>query len=108
MKSPSPQVETKLAIPRGQPESSRSSQGEPQLQQTKKVFLGGLAIDTTEEDISEILSKHGRVVRVEIMREKEEGQKSRGFGFATFEEFDDVDKLVSKKYCDIKVSCDSI
>ena len=89
------QVEAKRAVPRE--ESSPQS-----LQRTKKVFLGGLSPDTTKEDISDILSSYGKIVDVQIMTEKGT-DKPRGFGFATFDDYDSVDKVCNTKFLRIKV-----
>ena len=67
------------------------------------MFLGGLALDTTEQDIREVLEQYGCVVDVQIMKDKTT-DKPRGFGFAIFEDCDVVDKISIKKYHRIRVS----
>lgn len=42
-------------------------------------------------------------VEIKIMTEKD-SEKPRGFGFATFEEFEHADKLCAEKYIKIRVS----
>jgi len=61
-----------------QPSSNHSSAG-------IKLFLGGLAWDTTEDTLQSHFEKYGEVVKVEVMRERNTGQP-RGFGFVTFPE----------------------
>ena len=78
----------------------KSSQSEAR---TKKVFLGGLSVDTTEEDVMKELKEYGSISGVTIMTEKETG-KPRGFGFALFEDYESVDKLLRTKYIRILVS----
>lgn len=72
------------------------------LFRTKKVFLGGLSLSTEEGDIRAVLEPLGELESVQIMTEKETG-KPRGFGFATFADFDVVDKICIKKFIKIKV-----
>ena len=93
-------MEVKKAVPK---EESRPVQYS--TQKTKKVFLGGLAPETTKEDVKEALETdhmNPTIVDVQIMTEKGT-EKPRGFGFAIFTEFEYVDKLCSKKYVRIKV-----
>ena len=70
---------------------------------TKKVFLGGLPLEATKDRITECLASYGPLSSVQIMTAKET-EKPRGFGFATFEEFDDAKKLCAMKYIKIDVS----
>ncbi len=50
----------------------------------KKVFVGGLAPETTEEEFRECFEKCGPVMETLIMKDGTTG-KPRGFGFVTFE-----------------------
>ena len=50
-----------------------------------KVFVGGLAPETTEEDFKTYFTKFGEIAEVQIMQDHMSG-RSRGFGFVTFEE----------------------
>lgn len=58
----------------------------------KKVFVGGISPDTTEDQMQEYFSTFGRVESVSVITDKETG-KSRGFGFVTYYDFDPVDKI---------------
>jgi RNA recognition motif-containing protein len=49
----------------------------------KKVFIGGLSYQTSEQSLLEHLQKVGHVTSIRIITERETG-KSKGFGFATF------------------------
>lgn len=49
------EVEAKKAVPR------EESTTQPSMPVTKKVFLGGLSLDTTEEEIRAILENYGPV-----------------------------------------------
>lgn len=88
------EVEAKRAIPR-----EESSQ--PSTPGTKKVFLGGLSLETAEEDIRAVLESYGPVAEIVIMREKDT-ERPRGFGFAVFESMDTVENVCQKRYIKIK------
>lgn len=49
----------------------------------RKLFLGGLSLDTVEKDLRKHFSQFGQIVDVQVMRDRETGT-SRGFGFVTF------------------------
>jgi len=51
---------------------------------SKKVFVGGLSWDTSEEGLSQHFSQAGEIVEAKIIQDRESG-RSRGFGFVTFE-----------------------
>lgn len=54
------QVDAKRAIPREETPPMTTTSA-PQTHQTKKVFLGGLSPDTTEDEIREVLETIGIV-----------------------------------------------
>jgi heterogeneous nuclear ribonucleoprotein A1/A3 len=59
----------------------------------KKMFVGGLKDDTTEEMIRDTFP--GKIENVEMIKDKATG-KSRGFCFVEFDDYDTVDKHVCK------------
>ena len=71
---------------------------------TRKVFLGGLSIDTMKEEIMEVVTKYGDVVDVQIMTEKGT-EKPRGFAFAIYKDYDGAERLVAQKFIKVHVSC---
>jgi RNA recognition motif-containing protein len=83
-------VETKRAVP-------RDSCTPNQLTKTKKVFLGGLHLDTAEDEIRELMEQFGEVEDVVVMRKNDGTKKPRGFGFVTFATYDSADKLCAAK-----------
>jgi hypothetical protein len=49
----------------------------------RKLFLGGLADETTERDIKEAFEPFGTLVDLKVMRDNDTG-KSRNYGFLTY------------------------
>lgn len=88
------EVEAKRAVPREENNPVAHTK-------TKKIFLGGLSHETSEDDIREVLEQYGAVQDVTIMRDKNTN-RPRGFGFAIYEDYDVVDKVCIKKFLKIK------
>lgn len=63
----------------------------------RKIFIGGLNWDTTEENLSKYFSKFGQVVQLNIMRDPNTN-KSRGFGFLTFADLDSVQQVMIRDH----------
>jgi len=63
----------------------------------KKIFVGGIKDDTTEDHLRQHFEKFGELEQVEVMEDRET-RKKRGFAFVTFADHDPVDKIVSQKY----------
>jgi len=57
----------------------------------KKVFVGNLNYETTEDDLKEAFSKAGKVVEAKVVRR---GSRSKGYGFVEFEAEDQAQKAV--------------
>uniref|UniRef100_A0A4W2H577 RRM domain-containing protein n=1 Tax=Bos indicus x Bos taurus TaxID=30522 RepID=A0A4W2H577_BOBOX len=68
--------------------------------QFRKLFIGGLSSETTEESLRNYykyyFEKYGKIDAIEIITDRESGRK-RGFGFVTFDDHDPVDKIVLQK-----------
>ncbi|KAM4628791.1 cold-inducible RNA-binding protein B-like isoform 2-T5 [Polymixia lowei] len=54
-----------------------------------KLFVGGLSFDTTEQSLEDVFAKYGQISEVVVIKDRET-QRSRGFGFVTFENPDDA------------------
>jgi len=52
--------------------------------ESRKLFVGGLSADTTENDLKEYFSTYGAVEAV-VLKKDPNTQRSRGFGFVTFQ-----------------------
>jgi heterogeneous nuclear ribonucleoprotein A1/A3 len=59
----------------------------------KKLFIGGLRENVTEDDLNSYFSQYGSILEVVIVKEKDTS-KSRGFGFVTFDDYDPIDKII--------------
>ena len=49
----------------------------------KKLFVGGLSWDTTDEGLNGAFSRFGEIVEAKVITDRDTG-RSRGFGFVTF------------------------
>eukprot|EP00051_Salpingoeca_urceolata_P015890 m.208102 g.208102 ORF g.208102 m.208102 type:complete len:445 (+) comp18527_c0_seq9:2541-3875(+) len=90
------QIELKKAVPRGS-EQLRSRGPGPAPERTKKLFVGGLSQDATEEAVRQFFEKDGVIEEVLLMYDRATG-RSRGFGFVTFASEDVVDRLCEKRF----------
>ncbi|NP_001279973.1 cold-inducible RNA-binding protein [Callorhinchus milii] len=54
-----------------------------------KLFVGGINFETDEQTLEEVFAKYGDVSEVIVIRERDT-QRSKGFGFVTFENPDDA------------------
>jgi RNA recognition motif-containing protein len=61
---------------------------------TKKLYVGNLPFDTTEDDLSDLMSQVGNVESVRIITDRDTG-RSRGFGFVEMAD-DDADRAVEQ------------
>src|SRR5436190_9735917 len=61
---------------------------------SKKIFVGNLSFQTTENDITDAFAQCGLVEAVSIITDRDTG-RSKGFGFVTMSE-EDADKAIGK------------
>ncbi|XP_014663470.1 PREDICTED: DAZ-associated protein 1-like isoform X2 [Priapulus caudatus] len=88
------QIDPKACNPRGsQKKTSHVTKG-------KKIFVGGLAPTASENDLREFFSKYGNVTEVSIMYDQQK-QRSRGFGFVSFDSEEAVENTVAEHYINI-------
>mmetsp|Transcript_22278 Transcript_22278/g.20249 ORF Transcript_22278/g.20249 Transcript_22278/m.20249 type:complete len:394 (-) Transcript_22278:85-1266(-) len=79
-------VDVKKAVPRDRaPAPTRS--------ESKKIFVGGLSAEVTDKLFHDYFSKFGTVKDAVVMVDRSTN-RSRGFGFVTFETDEAVDKVV--------------
>ena len=60
----------------------------------KKLFVGGLAWETTSEGLNAAFAQYGTVAEAVVINDRETG-KSRGFGFVTFANEADAASAIS-------------
>jgi len=95
-------IEPKRAVPKDEASNPAA------LARTRKIFVGGLASSTSEEDIKTYFTglcnnfNRGNVLEVELKRDRNT-ERIRGFAFVTFDDEDVVEKIVSMKYHEIKL-----
>jgi cold-inducible RNA-binding protein len=61
---------------------------------SKKLFVGNLSFQTTENDITDAFARFGAVEAVSIITDRDTG-RSKGFGFVTMSE-EDAEKAISQ------------
>ena len=67
---------------------------------TKKIFVGGLPPNLTEEGFREYFETYGHVADVVVMYDQNTG-RPRGFGFISFDNEDAVDRVLHKTFHDL-------
>ncbi|RLN69160.1 hypothetical protein BBJ29_000728 [Phytophthora kernoviae] len=63
----------------------------------KKIFVGGLAPTVTEQDFRHYFEEFGKITDAVVMIDRDT-QRSRGFGFITFEDESSVAEVISKSH----------
>ena len=61
----------------------------------KKLFIGGLSWDTTDEGLRQAFASYGEITEAKVITDRDTG-RSRGFGFVTFAQDDDAKTAISK------------
>jgi RNA recognition motif-containing protein len=61
----------------------------------KKLFVGGLSWNTTDETLHQAFSRFGEVSEAKVITDRETG-RSRGFGFVTFTDSDNASAAMNE------------
>lgn len=61
----------------------------------KKLFVGNLPFDFTDDNLSQIFSAFGQVTSVNVVKDKFSG-RSRGFGFVEFANDEEAMKAITE------------
>ena len=61
----------------------------------KKLFVGGLSWDTTDDGLRQAFASYGEVTEAMVITDHDTG-RSRGFGFVTFAQDEDAKTAISK------------
>ena len=87
-------VDPKRAIPK---EMGKETGKMDAYMSVRKIFVGGIRDKPiTEEDLKQYFSRFGEIKDCIIMTDKTT-QKSRGFAFVVFDDYDSVDKIVIQR-----------
>lgn len=68
----------------------------PGQDEDKKLFVGGLTLETTEKELQDYFGQYGAIQNVTIKVNPQTG-KSKGFAFVLFSSPDTVDQVLSQK-----------
>jgi cold-inducible RNA-binding protein len=60
---------------------------------SKKLFVGGLSWNTTDDSLGRAFERHGEVTEAKVINDRDTG-RSRGFGFVTFVDADAADSAI--------------
>ncbi|XP_076947816.1 heterogeneous nuclear ribonucleoprotein 1-like [Bidens hawaiensis] len=103
-------VEVKKAVPRSEQNQNPQEQNRGQNStfrnngpktndtlKTKKIFVGGLSANLTENDFKFYFEKFGRITDVVVMHDNVT-HRPRGFGFITFDSEDSVEQVMQKSF----------
>merc|ERR1719354_392863 len=74
-----------------------------------KIFLGGISMEATKDDIQNYFERYGIVTEVTFVADKNDPSRPhKGFGFVAFEDESSVEQAVAKHYHMIKEkSCEA-
>ena len=59
----------------------------------KKLFIGGLSLDTTENELIDYFKTYGEIYKAYLIYDKKTNT-SRGFGFVEFRQFPSADSVI--------------
>ena len=68
--------------------------GDTQIME-KRLYVGNLPFDTTEDDLHQLFSAHGQIVSAKLITDMETG-RSRGFGFVEMSTEDEAKAAIEK------------
>jgi cold-inducible RNA-binding protein len=61
----------------------------------KKLFVGGLSWDTSDDSLRAAMERFGDLQEVKVITDRDTG-RSRGFGFVTFDDDSAADRAISE------------
>ncbi|XP_075898258.1 heterogeneous nuclear ribonucleoprotein A1-like [Nelusetta ayraudi] len=73
-----------------------SKEGPREPEQLRKLFIGGLSFETTDESLRDHFEQWGSLTDCVVMRDSL-NKRSRGFGFVTYSSVDEVDAAMTAR-----------
>ena len=61
-----------------------------------KLFVGKLSFNTTDESLQALFAQYGNVVSAHVATDRDNNNRSKGFGFVEMENDDDAQKAISE------------
>lgn len=61
-----------------------------------KLFIGKLSFNTTDESLQALFAQYGNVVSANVAKDRDNNNRSKGFGFVEMENDDDAQKAISE------------
>uniref|UniRef100_H2Y684 RRM domain-containing protein n=1 Tax=Ciona savignyi TaxID=51511 RepID=H2Y684_CIOSA len=65
-------------------------------EQLRKLFIGGISYETTDESMNDYFSKYGKIEDCVVIKDNSTG-RSKGFGFVTFETETEADACMEER-----------
>ena len=65
-------------------------------EQSRKLFIGGMSHETTDEGLKKYFEKYGNVCDSVVIKEKGT-ERSKGFGFVTYQTEEEADKCMNER-----------
>ncbi|KAJ8030038.1 DAZ-associated protein 1 [Holothuria leucospilota] len=92
-------LDPKKCTPRNAKGVNRKPQG-GEVDAPNKIFVGGIPQGMSEEELSKVFSKYGKINKVKLMMDKSNNTRHKGFGFITFDQDGPAQQLCSMRYVD--------
>ena len=65
-------------------------------EQSRKLFVGGLSLNTTDNGLRDYFAKYGKLTDCVVIRQPG-SNRSKGFGFVTYETEEEADKCMADR-----------
>jgi len=65
-------------------------------EQSRKLFIGGLSFETTDDSLNDYFAKYGEITDCVVIKDSET-QRSKGFGFVTYATEQEADSCMSER-----------
>jgi len=83
-----------LTVNKAAPRGSRPERAPQVYEPAFRVYVGNLPWDVDNGRLEQLFSEHGKVVEARVVYDRETG-RSRGFGFVTMSDVDELNEAIS-------------